>query len=288
MKLGFAALGNRPDEIVRLAAEAEAQGWHRIWFGDHLCQPVEQKTAYPYAETALTLQTIDYIDPLVQAAAVAAATSRIEIATGVFLLPMHHPLHVARALSTLQTVAAGRFNLGVGAGWMAEEFEALGIPFKARGKRMDESLEVLRLAQRGGEIAFEGTQFRFEPLVITHRAVPVPLIVGGTSEAAYRRAARFGDGWYSTPNFEVEDMLKARDRIEELRREHGTDGGPFRYLVRLSRPDPELLAAYEREGFDEFTVGGTDLFPRSKVADMTFDEKVEALRQAAADFGLAA
>lgn len=285
-RIGFAALGNRPDEIIRLAQEGERIGYARIWFGDHLAQPVEQTSKYPYAEQPLTLQTVDYIDPLVQAAAVAGATTRIEIATGVYLLSMHHPLVVARALATLQTAAAGRFVFGVGAGWMPEEFEAVGVPFKRRGRRLDESIEVLRLAQQGGAFSYHGMEFAFDPLTITHRAVPVPIVVGGTSSAAMRRAARVGDGWYGTPNFGVEDMVRARTQIAALRDEFGVSDRPFTYYVRLSRPDPVLLEAYLAEGFKEFTVGGTELFPRNRVAAMTFEEKAEALQQAADNLGV--
>src|SRR5262249_42385780 len=163
----------------------------RIWFGDHLAQPVEQRSKYPYSEAPLTLRTVDYIDPLVQAAAIAGATSRIEIGTAIYLLPMHHPLVVARAVGTLQTAANGRFIFGVGIGWMPEEFEAIGVPFKRRGRRTDEALDILRLAQAGGPFSYDGREFSFPALEITHRAISTPIVLGGISEPALRRAAEY-------------------------------------------------------------------------------------------------
>jgi probable F420-dependent oxidoreductase len=287
LRFGFGALGNRPDEIVEIARHAEAIGWHRIWYGDHLAQPAQQESRYPYAEIPLTLRTIDYIDPLVEAAAVAAATETIQIATSIFLLPMYHPLLVARALSTLDPVAGGRFILGVGAGWLSEEFEALGIPFKRRGKRMDEALSFLREARSGGVVGHAGEEFSFPPLTITHRANAVPLIVGGKSNVALRRAARYGDGWVSTPDIEVGPVVKARESIESMRAQFGTSDRPFTYYIRLARPDPDLVQEFTAEGFHEFNVGAVDLFPRESVAAMSMDEKVDAMTRVADRLGIA-
>jgi len=285
-RVGFGALGNRPDEIVALGRHGEKVGFSRIWYGDHLAQPEEQKSKYPYAEIPLTLRTIDYIDPFVMAGAVAAATSRIEIATNVFLLPMHHPLIVSRAIGTIQTVADGRFVLGVGAGWMPEEFEALGIAFERRGRRMNESLQILRKAQAGGVFSHSGREFSFEPLTITHRAISVPLIVGGVSDAALRRAARYGDGWCSTPNWGFEEVLRGREQLEAFRKEFGTSDRPFTIYVRVPQPDPELMAPFQKEGFTEFNLGAAELFPRTEVAGMSIDDKCAVLDRVAADFGL--
>ncbi|MFD9552370.1 TIGR03619 family F420-dependent LLM class oxidoreductase [Nocardia salmonicida] len=288
LRLGFGALGNRPDEIVELARYAESVGFARIWFGDHLCQPAQQDSKYPYGSTALTLTTVDYLDPLVQAAAIAGATRTIEIATAVFLLPMHHPLVIARALLTLQAAARDRFVFGVGVGWMPEEFATLGVPFERRGRRMDESLEILRAARTGEPIEYHGSEFDFESLTISHRPLSVPLIVGGASNAALRRAARLGDGWVSSPDLDRDGLLRARDRIEAWRTEYGTKDRPFTYYVRLWRPDPELADRLMADGFTEFNIGTVDLFPRDKVASMSHDEKCAALDGVARDFGLTA
>jgi len=287
-QISFSALGNTPDEIVRLAVEGEKIGFARIFFGDHLAQPVEQTSKYPYAEKALTLTTIDYIDPLVQAAGIAGATTDIGIGTAVYLLTMHHPLIVSRALTTLQTIAQGRFVFGVGAGWMPEEYDAIDVPFKRRGRRMDEALEILRIAQDGGPFEYHGTEFDFAALEISHRSVKTPLIVGGTSDAAKRRAARLGDGWYSTPNYGPEDVVQSREAIEKMRVEFGTTDREFNYYVRLAAPDPELLAAFVAEGFERFTVGATELFPRTQVASMTLDDKIEVMQRVADDLGVTA
>jgi probable F420-dependent oxidoreductase len=286
LRFGFGSLGNRPEEIIELARHGERLGWHRIWFGEHVAQPDAQRSRYPYGEVPLTLTTIDYLDPLIQAAAIASATATIEIATSIFLLPLYHPIFIARALSTLQPIAENRFIFGVGVGWMPEEFEALGVDFNRRGRRMDEALRFLRSAQGGGVVSHEGEEFSFGALTITHRSVSVPLVIGGRSEPALRRAARYGDGWVSTPDIEVDEVLRNRETIEKHRREFGTQDREFTYYIRLARPDPELVAAFAAEGFTDFNVGAVDLFPRAQVASMSLEQKAGALERVAVQLGI--
>jgi probable F420-dependent oxidoreductase len=288
VRFGFSALGSRPDEIVLLAGHAERLGFHFIGFGDHLLEPTKVVDGgYPYGPRP-RIERPENIDPLVQAAGVTAATSEIEILSGVYLLPMHHPLVVARALSTLQTIAGGRFLFGVGAGWMREEFDAIGVPFKSRGRRFDEALEVIRRAGLGGPFGFSGEHFSFEEIMISERAVATRIIVGGSSPSALRRAARYGDGWFGTPDKRLEELVELRDRIETLRAGYGTSGAPFMTIVSLPEPSLDTAARYLAQGFRTLNLPAYRIFDRNRVPPMTLDEKVEALTRLADDLNLVA
>jgi len=288
VRYSFAALGSRPDEIVSLAVEAERLGFRRILFGDHLLEPTKIVDGdYPYGPRP-RIEHPENIDPLVQAAGVAAATSEIQIVSGVYLVPMHHPLVVARAVSTVQTIAGGRFLFGVGAGWMREEFDAIGVPFESRGRRFDEALEVILRAREGGPFAYSGDHFAFDEVTITERAVATPIIVGGSSPAALRRAARYGDGWYCTPDKGLRELVGLRERIEELRSEYGSAGAPFTIIVSLADLSPETAAAYVEEGFYDLHLPAYRIFDRNREPPMTLAEKVEALARVAARLELAA
>ena len=185
------------------------------------------------------------LDPLIALAAVAAVTDRLQLATGIYLLPLRHPLAVARMTLTLQDLAGGRFMLGVGSGWLEEEFAALGVPFAERGPRFDESLAVLRRAWAGGEFAHDGPHFPFDQVMATPVRVDVPLVLGGNSELALGRAARLADGWFSSGNPTFDEALRLRARLRELCDEVGRDR-PLPLYVRMAGRDPERAGPLRR------------------------------------------
>ena len=180
------------DQLVAVAVEAERLGYDALSLPDHVVHPVHLATPYPYtADGAPPWSAQDeWPDPIVAAAAMAARTERIEFITGVYVLALRHPLLVAKALATLDVLSGGRFALGVGAGWMREEFAALDTPFARRGARLDEALAVLR-AMWAGPASFEGEHFAFAELSMRPRPRrPLRILAGGHSAAALRRAAR--------------------------------------------------------------------------------------------------
>jgi probable F420-dependent oxidoreductase len=188
-----------PDHAATLAVAAEAAGYESLWTAQHVVLPVSYESRYPYAESG-TLPgstSLALPDPLVWLAWVGALTSRIRLATGVFILPQQHPLVVAKQVATLDRLTGGRVILGVGAGWLREEFEALGADFDQRGRRLDESIEVLRRAWSPGPTTFDGATMSFPPVHVEPTpSNPIPIIVGGHTEAAARRAGRVGDGYF--------------------------------------------------------------------------------------------
>ena len=215
-------------------------------------------------------------------AACASVTTNLRLATGIFILPLRHPLLTARMTLTLQDVAGGRFLLGVGSGWLEEEFDALGVPFGDRAARMDETLAILRLAWSGDVFSHEGPLFPFGNVQLSPEPVDVPLILGGNTERALRRSATSGDGWFSSGTPSFEDAVRLRDRVVELRDAAGKHGA-FPIYVRAAHPDPADLARYETEGFEHVLVWADELWPRT--GDLA--EKRRAFATAAADLGVA-
>lgn len=163
MQIGLHALGigdgARPEVIRAVASTAEARGFARLWVGEHVVLVDEPRSRYPYAaDGSIPVPAdADWLDPLLTLAFAAAATSRIELATGVLLLPEHNPVLVAKQAATLDVLSAGRFTLGVGVGWSAEEFAALGVPFARRGRRTAEYLAAMRVLWSDDVASFEGS-----------------------------------------------------------------------------------------------------------------------------------
>ena len=178
----------------------------------------------------------ELLDPMVALAAVAGATTYIRLATGVYILPLRHPLMTAQA-----TLYEALLALGVGAGWLEEEFAALDVPFDGRASRVTESIDVLA-AWRGGPFEHHGTHFSFGPVQEGRRLVGVPIIMGGNTPAALRRAGALGDGWFSSGTLTIDVAVGLFAAIRRLRSDLGLAGAPYRCYFRVPGHDPELLA----------------------------------------------
>ena len=266
MRFGISAYDLGAAELVDLAVQAEAAGFSSLWLGEHLFMPADYATVHPTREpeeehsARIVGPETRLLDPLVALAGAAARTARIELATGIYLLPLRHPLAVARAALTLTELSGDRFVLGVGSGWLREEFEALGIPFTGRGARTEEAVEVLRAAWAGGVFEHSGEHFRFGPVQVTHRPRPVPLILGGNTPVALGRAARLADGWFASGNPSTGDALHY---IGELRR---AEAGyprevPLSVHVRVSPPSLADLERFEDAGVDQLIFWAHELCP---------------------------
>lgn len=194
------AASSEPDHAVALARAAERLGYDSLWAVQHVVMPVGHESRYPYAASGTVPGGVHVAipDPLVWLAFVAAATERIRLATGILVLPQQHALVVAKQAATLDRLSGGRLLLGVGAGWLAEEFAALGASFDDRGARLDEQIEALRRAWRDPIASFTGSSMSFSEVVVEPRPVAgvVPIVVGGHTAAAARRAGRTADGFF--------------------------------------------------------------------------------------------
>ena len=212
-----------PARAVELAQAAEAAGFESLWTVEHTVVPGGYGSTYPYAEGGKMAGGRDDIplpDPLIWMAYVAAATKRIKLATGIMILPQHNPVVVAKQVATLDHLSGGRILLGIGAGWLKEEFAALGVPFEDRGQRMDEYMLAMRELW-GEKPSFSGKYVSFKDAYCRPRPVngTVPLIVGGHSPAAAKRAGRLGDGFFPARGAPVELFDLARKAALESGRD---------------------------------------------------------------------
>jgi probable F420-dependent oxidoreductase len=218
---------NGPD-IVRTAQRAEALGFHSVWLFDHLFTPVKLESKYPYSPDGSYAMTPDVpvFDPVALMGVVAGATRSIRFGTRVLIPTYRHPVPLAKELATIDAVAGGRMILGVGAGWMAEEFDAVDVGMEDRFSRMDEHLELMRAAWQQGVSEHHGRYYShvkagFGPQP-PGEGNTIPLVVGGHGDAALRRAARYGDGWAVSAS--GRDMAERgaevaiRDRLDTLAR----------------------------------------------------------------------
>lgn len=200
MKFCIALAYNDPRELPALARAAEAGGYEAVILSDHLVYPRTLRTPYPYTRDGQPRWQPEtpWPDPFVTVGALAAHTERLRFVTSIFVLPLRHPLLAAKTIATAALLSGNRLVLGVGAGWMREEFDAVGADFATRGRRLDEALDVMRALWSGGWCEHQGEFYRFEALRMDPApSAPIPVWGGGLSEAALRRAATRCDGWLS-------------------------------------------------------------------------------------------
>jgi probable F420-dependent oxidoreductase len=198
--------GSTPEGIRRMAEAAEELGFDSVWVTEHIIVGPEAVT--PFGRV---------YDPLVVLAWVAGFTQQIGLGTSIVLVPLHHPIRLAKEVATLQELSGGRVRLGVGVGWHKDEFRFMGYEFAGRGPRADEALRLMR-ALWDGERAFRGEHWSFEEATFAPLPEPQPeLWVGGGSERAIRRAREFGDVWHPSGNVGPDAVKRVKERYPQLR-----------------------------------------------------------------------
>ena len=194
--LGFSG----PAGAVAMGQAAEAAGFDSLWTVEHVLVPVGYESTYPYDDSGkMPAPTdMDLPDPLIWLAWVAAHTQSIKLGTGVLIVPQRNPAILAKEVATLDVLSGGRVELGVGVGWLEEEFKALDVPFGQRGKRLDSYVAAMRALWLGGETDYDDDFVHYAKAVSRPRpeAGAVPIHIGGHSDAAARRAGRIGDGFF--------------------------------------------------------------------------------------------
>ncbi|MEE4420699.1 LLM class F420-dependent oxidoreductase [Streptomyces bugieae] len=215
---------------------------------------------YPYsADGRIAVPAdADWLDPLLALTFAAAVTSRIELASGVLLLPEHNPVLLAKQAATLDVLSAGRFCLGVGVGWSAEEFAALGVPFAGRGRRTDEYLAAMRTLWAEDPASFTGEFTRFDAIRVNPKPLRggrLPVVVGGNSDAALRRAVTLADGWYGF-NVPAADVPARMAVLADECTRHGRAFDELTVAVALSDGIPEHLPVLGTAGVTELVVVG--------------------------------
>jgi len=230
--------------VLDVARAAERLGFHSVWTTDHIAFPKVRTTEYPYQESTTELAFspgMDWLDPIAVMGVVAGATERITIGTSVLVVPYRHPVVLAQELASLDRLSEGRIVLGVGSGWMDQEFAAVGVPKRERGARTDESIDLMqRLWEATGPISFDGRFWRLDEVVLAsrpHRPGGPPVMVGGNSEPALRRAGRLGDGWLGFEVF-VDQVPDKRETLARAAKEAGRDPTAITLSVRRGLVPP--------------------------------------------------
>jgi probable F420-dependent oxidoreductase len=232
MRLGVSlpnvGLDHGKETLLPVARASERLGFDSVWAAHHVVLPYERDSQYPYQRSGTEIAMspgMQWLDPLVTLAAIAAVTDRVRLGTSVYVLPYRDPVTLAAEVAAIDVLSDGRFIFGVGVGWMREEFEAIGVPPSERGARTDEHLEALRTLWNDDPARFEGRFTRFDDVVLATSPSTEggpPIWVGGNTDAGLRRALRHGSGWHG---FEVfpEEIADVRSRLARIGSEVGRD-----------------------------------------------------------------
>jgi len=208
-----------PETLTQAAQSAEQQGFDSIWSADRVVTPWQINTFYPYSENHEFIVPPDrpFLDSFTCLAFLAGCTEKIMLGISVLVLPYRHPLYWARVAASIDRLSKGRLIMGVGVGWMEEEFAALGVPFKERGKMTDEQLEIVEKLWSEEHISYEGQFYSIQDVAFHPKPIQrIPIWIGGEGMAAMRRTAKYGDAWF--PYYIDITAAQLRERFDTIRR----------------------------------------------------------------------
>ena len=221
MKIGIVPINigvQNGAQMIQAAQAAEALGYESVWTFEHVIVPVDYASKYPYNDSGKmgAAPETNFVDPLIALTAIAASTSTIRLGTGVNILSQVNPIYMAKQAASLDFMSNGRFMLGVGIGWLKEEFEALGVPFERRGARFDDYVEGMRKIWSGEVVEHESEfiswhGFKSYPLPVQN---PFPVVMGGIKGKIFERIAKYGDGWFAPAG----DPAELKGHLDSLRK----------------------------------------------------------------------
>ncbi len=242
---------------IQLAQAAEEHGFESLWTVEHVVVPADYSSPYPYSADGKMpggRDDFDIPDPLIWLSFAAAVTTRIKLATGILILPQRNPVVLAKTVATLDAMSEGRMILGIGVGWLEEEFKAIGVPFADRGRRTDDSIAALRALWEQDEPSYDGefTQFanaysRPQPANGT-----VPIVIGGHSKMAARRAGRLGDGFFPLGD-DTDSVIELIDLARKTATSQERNPRDIEITVGAS-PNPEAMKQLADAGVDRMVV----------------------------------
>ena len=274
MKIGIIPInvGVRSGErLATIAKKAEEVGLESIWTFEHVVVPVDYASKYPYSaegKMGATPETT-FVDPLIALAFAAGQTSTLRFGTGINILPQANPLFLAKQAASIDFVSNGRFMLGLGTGWLREEFDALGVPFERRGARFDDYIVAMKKIWSGEVVEHEGefvklSGFKSYPLPV--QKPHMPIILGGTSAPAFRRVAKHGDGWFA-PSANLDEFKKqlAGLKSECEANDRALESVEITAMWPFSVEGKASLAAYEDLGVSRLIVPLTAVGARNPV-----------------------
>jgi len=277
MRFSYAESMCDPSHYVPLARAAEAAGWSSLVVPDSLCYPETSDSRYPYTPDGdrSFLEDKPFLEPFSLIPVLAAVTTKLRFATFVLKLPVRHPLLVAKSVTSVAVLTGDRFDLGIGTSPWPEDYQLCGQEWRGRGARMDEMIAIIRGLSAGGFFGFKGRYYdlpRVKLCPVPSR--PIPLLIGGHSEAALKRAARLGDGWMHAGGGDLTALL---GRLRELRREHGREHLPFSvWAISLDAYHLDGVKRLEDVGVTDLIVGFRNPYVEP-IDSQTLAQKLELL-----------
>jgi len=281
VRFTYAEAMTDPSFYVPLACAAEAAGFDGFLVPDSICYPAESDSEYPYTPDGDRgfLEDKAFLEPFSLVPALGMATERIRFVVSVLKLTVRHPVLVAKQAASAAFLSGDRLTLGVGTSPWPEDYQVTGVPFERRGKRADESIEIIRGLLGGGWFEHHGEIYdvpRIKQCPVPER--PLPILVGGHAAPALRRAARLGDGWIHGGG-DPEELPRLVDQVLQLRREAGREGEPFEvHAISMDAYAPEGIERLEAMGVTDVIVGFRWAYERGPDNE-PLEAKAEALQR---------
>ena len=283
-----------PDALETIVQRGEALGFHSVMIADHLVFPTKIDSKYPYTVSGVFPGGGDALDQLALMAFVAGCTQRLRLVSSVMILPYRNPVLTAKMLATIDVLSRGRVTVGVGVGWLREEFEALGAPaFDRRGTVSDEWIRIFKTLWTQDPASFEGEFYRFDALRCLPQPVQKPhppIWIGGHSAPALRRVARHGDGWHpvgANPAVPLRpsELRTSLDQLARLTEAEGRDPATLTISFKAPVYDPSvtILAGSERRPFagsPQQIADDIGAYEKAGVSELVFDFRSERLDDA--------
>jgi len=279
MRFTFAETMCDPQHLLVLAREAEQAGYSSFAVPDSVCYPRDSDSSYPYTDDGARefLEDKPLLDPFVLMGAMGAVTTTLRFTTFVVKLPIRHPVLVAKQATSVAVLTQNRFAFGIGLSPWPDDFRIMNQPWAHRGSRMNEMIHILRGLERGGYFEFHGKHFDLEPIKLCPVPTkPIPILIGGHSDAALKRAARLGDGWMHGGGGKAADLDGALAKLNAYRRECGRDKEPFEiHVISMDAFSPDGIKRLEDRGVTDVVVGVRDPY---RGPDQPLQQKIDALR----------
>lgn len=262
MKFGVSLFPLRPQQIIDVALKAEELGYDSVWVGEHVVTPVTTQSKFPYAGVKDDLHDafhgqLPFYDPYAVLSHLAALTTTIKLAVSVSIVPLHDPFHLARSAMTLDLFTRGRFLMGMGGGWLKEEFEIIGRDWETRGTRFDETLDVMISLFNDETTEYNGKIFNVPPISMIpkpHTRPHPPFVFGGHAKPALRRAAYRGNGWLAS-ELSPDEITVRIDEIKKMRSEAARNDIPFEFSCSITGNfDVAVIERYAAAGVDRLVV----------------------------------
>ena len=284
-----------PEALTTIVQHAEKSGFLSTMVGDHLVFPVTVNSTYPYTASGVFPGGGEAMEQLSTIAFLAAKTTTLRLVTSVLIVPQRNPVATAKVLSTIDVLSGGRLTLGIGVGWMREEFEALDSQdFDRRGAVTDEYVKIFKALWTGEAVSFAGRFYRFDAVRCLPRPVQaphIPIWIGGSTKAALRRTASYGDGWHpvgANPAVPLppDELIRSRDELFRQTEANGRDPKKITISYKVPVSDPALVAFYAKNGEKppfsgtlEEIVEDTARYAKLGVSELIFDFRSENLAE---------